>query len=198
MIHQDVALQHKTYQHLRGALLGLVFGVQAKGSFDLRCSFMPSRRVLITIDAPKSYFLSKMTLPAAYVLDRENVEAGGDNWTNMPNGTGPFRLKEYVKNERIVLESNELYYYGPPILDTVLLDLDVSQRITSYENDELDVINVGLPDLEVIEGSENLSNELTVAPPDLSISYIAFNTSMPPFDDIKFRQAVGQQRSQPE
>ncbi|MCH7746225.1 MAG: hypothetical protein IIC84_09145, partial [Chloroflexi bacterium] len=35
----------------------------------------------ITIDAPKAYFLAKLTYPTAYVLDRENVEAGGRSWT---------------------------------------------------------------------------------------------------------------------
>ena len=31
----------------------------------------------ITIDAPKLFFLAKLTDPTAYVLDRENVEPGG-------------------------------------------------------------------------------------------------------------------------
>lgn len=31
----------------------------------------------VTIDAPKSYFLSKLTYPTAFVVDRANVESGG-------------------------------------------------------------------------------------------------------------------------
>ena len=42
----------------------------------------------VTIDAPKSYFLSKLTYSTALVVDRANVESGGEWWRN-PNGTGP-------------------------------------------------------------------------------------------------------------
>ena len=44
----------------------------------------------VTIDAPKSYFLSKLTYPTAMVVDKANV-AAGKNWWQKPNGTGPFQ-----------------------------------------------------------------------------------------------------------
>ena len=53
------------------------------------------RTLEITIDAPKAYFLAKLTYPTAFVVDKANVEAGGDRWTDSPNSTGPFILKEY-------------------------------------------------------------------------------------------------------
>ncbi|GAI18450.1 unnamed protein product, partial [marine sediment metagenome] len=42
----------------------------------------------VTIDAPKSYFLSKLTYPTAFVVDRANADIGGE-WWRTPNGTGP-------------------------------------------------------------------------------------------------------------
>src|SRR3989442_3550828 len=50
-----------------------------------------ARRLSIQIDAPKSYFLAKLTFPMAFALDRDNVESGPE-WFQRPNGTGPFRL----------------------------------------------------------------------------------------------------------
>ena len=145
----------------------------------------------ITIDAPKAYFLAKMTYPTAYVLDRENVEAGGRNWFDEPNGTGPFRLKEYKIGERIVLERNELYYREPANLDSIVMNLAGGQEMAMYENDEIDITGIGLFDLDRVQDPTNpLNKELVVAPPDFNISYIGFNTSMPPFDDVKFRQAL--------
>ena len=85
----------------------------------------------IEIDAPKAYFLAKLTYPTAYVLDRENVEAGGDSWTDTPNGSGPFKLAEYRVGERIVLERNENYYLEPAHLDSVVMNLAGGQ---SYGN----------------------------------------------------------------
>ena len=145
----------------------------------------------ITIDAPKAYFLAKLTYPTAYVLDRENVEAGGRNWTDTPNGSGPFRLKEYRIGERIILERNENYYGQLPYIDSVVMNLAGGQSMAMYENDEIDITGVGLFDLDrVLDPNEEVNKELVVAAPDFSVSYVGFNTSMAPFDDAKFRQAL--------
>ena len=145
----------------------------------------------ITIDAPKAYFLAKLSYPTAFVVDRENVELGGRNWTDSPNGTGPFKLKEYKIGERIILERNEHYHRTPAYLDSVVMNLAGGQSMAMYENDEIDFTGVSLFDLERIQDpTEPLNRELVVAQPDFSVSYIGFNTNMNPFDDSKFRQAL--------
>ncbi len=145
----------------------------------------------ITIDAAKAYFLAKLTYPTAYVLDRNNVESGGSSWTDEPNGTGPFKLKEYKVGERIVLERNDNYYKEKPKIDDVVMNLAGGQSMAMYENDEIDITGVGLFDLDrVLDPNEALNKELIVAGPSFSISYIGFNTSIPPFDDPKFRRAL--------
>ena len=145
----------------------------------------------IQIDAPKAYFLQKLTYPTAYVLQRDNVESGGRNWTDTLNGSGPFKLKEYRIGERIILERNEHYYREHANLDSVSMNLAGGQSMAMYENDEIDITGVGLFDLErVLDPNEELNKELVIAPPDFSVSYVGFNTSMPPFDDVNFRQAL--------
>ena len=145
----------------------------------------------IDIDAPKAYFLAKLTYPTAYVLDRDNVEEGGRLWTDTPNGSGPFKLKEYTVGERIVLERNENFYRTPPNVDTILMNLAGGQSMAMYENDEIDIVGVGLFDLErVLDPNEELNKELVIAPPSFSVSYIGFNATMHPFKDPKFRQAL--------
>ena len=145
----------------------------------------------IDIDAPKAYFLAKLTYPTAYVLDRDNVEEGGRLWTDTPNGSGPFKLKEYTVGERIVLERNENFYRTPPNVDTILMNLAGGQSMAMYENDEIDIVGVGLFDLErVSDPNEELNKELVIAPPSFSVSYIGFNATMHPFKDPKFRQAL--------
>ena len=52
------------------------------------------RTVEFTIDAPKSFFLAKLSYPTAYVLDSKQVE-NNEDWLDQPNGTGPFRLATY-------------------------------------------------------------------------------------------------------
>ncbi|MCH8205411.1 MAG: peptidylprolyl isomerase [Chloroflexi bacterium] len=171
--------------------------VGAQAVFDGEATDISGIRVIddrtlqIMIDAPKAYFLAKMTYPTAYVLDRENVESGGRTWFDKPNGAGPFKLKEYVRGERIVLEANDGYYLGRPELDTVVFNLAGGQAMAMYENDEIDITDVGTFDLErVLDPNHPLNGELALRPPGFSVSYIGFNTSMPPFDDVNFRRAL--------
>ena len=72
------------------------------------------RTLQITIDAPKAYFLAKLSYPTAFVLHQETVESGGRNWwVDNAVGTGPFMLDEYRIGERIVLKRFDDYYREP-------------------------------------------------------------------------------------
>src|SRR5688572_25674994 len=63
----------------------------------------------VTLDAPKPYFLLKLTYPTAFVVDKDNVESGED-WVRSPNGTGAYRLAEWRSNEHILYEANSDFY----------------------------------------------------------------------------------------
>ncbi len=146
------------------------------------------RTIRITIDAPKAYFLSKLTYHTAFVVDRANVESG-KKWTNSPNGTGPFQLKEKTA-DRIVLGRNPNYYGGPVTLEEVTYLLRPGgSPVTMYEQGKLDVVEVGTSDLErVLDPASPLNRELTVVPA-LDVWYVGFDTQQKPFDDVKVRQA---------
>ena len=65
------------------------------------------RTIRITIDAPKAYFLSKLSYHTFFIVDRRNVEQGGNNWWLKPNGTGPFKLAS-ISKDAVVLTSNQV------------------------------------------------------------------------------------------
>ena len=144
----------------------------------------------ITIDAPKSYFPAKLTYPTAFVLDQENVESSR-RWFRTPNGTGAFRLSEYVPGETLVLTRNEHFHLGSPFLEAVRFILSGGTAMLMYENDEIHLTGVGLADLDLILDSNNpLNAQLHQAPPSFSTSYIGMNVNDPPLDDLKVRQAL--------
>ncbi len=145
----------------------------------------------LTIDAPKAYFLAKLTFPSAFVVDKNNVERGGRTWTDKPNGTGPYKLKEYVRAQRIVLSRNENFYADPkPQVDEVQFILGGGSAMTMYENGDLESVYVTINDIErVSDVNSPLNKELFVGP-EFSTHFIVFNTRKPPFDDPKVRQAI--------
>ena len=147
------------------------------------------RTLTITIDAPKPYFLSKLTYPVSFVLDRENVESGR-KWIFEPNGTGPFRLGEYIPGEVLLLTRFEDYHLGPAKLDAVEFLISGGNSMLMYENDELHITGIPLTLLAGVSDPSNpLSKEIVLAPPQFDVDYFGFNTTQPPFDDVKVRQA---------
>ncbi|MDQ7030351.1 MAG: peptide ABC transporter substrate-binding protein [Ardenticatenia bacterium] len=145
----------------------------------------------ITIEAPKVYFLAKLTYPTAFVVDREAVEQGGRAWAaENPNGTGPFTLERYTFGEELILVPNERYYGEPkPALERVIYSLAGGSIMTRYETDELDVVPVGLADIErVLDPSDPLNQDL-VEVETLSLGYLGLNNDQPPFDDPEVRKA---------
>ena len=172
-------------------IVGVMDVIEGRASEITGIKVIDDRTLQITIDAPKAYFLAKLTYPTAFVVDRENVESGGQTWTDEINGTGPFKLKEYKIGERIVLERFDNLDENAGGVDLIVMNLAGGQSMAMYENNEIDITGVGLFDLErVLDPNEPLNRELVIAPPDFSISYIGFNTQMAPFDDVKFSQAL--------
>lgn len=174
--------------------LGDIVGFQDK--IEGRTDNMPAIEVIddhtlsITIDAPKVFFLSKLTYPTAYVLDREHVESN-ERWFVQPNGTGPFKMTEYAPGEILRLERNDFYHLGPARLAGVDFSLSGGDSLLMYENDEIHVTGVGLINLaSILDPSNPLSNQVIQAPPGFDVSYFGMNTNEPPFDDVKVRQAL--------
>ncbi|PKB57418.1 MAG: hypothetical protein BZY73_03350 [SAR202 cluster bacterium Casp-Chloro-G3] len=149
------------------------------------------RTIEITIDAPKSYFLAKLTYPTAFVLDRDNIEGKGNDWLRQPNGTGPFKLAQYDIGEILRLERNDNYYRKLAYLDEIDFILSGGTAMLMYENNEIHLTGVGIGDLDrVLDPSEPLNAQLQTAPSNFSVDYIGLNVEQPPLDDPKLRLAL--------
>jgi oligopeptide transport system substrate-binding protein len=184
------ACDPRTGSRVAGVYLGDIVGTDAMlaGQTDSISGIevLDDHALRITIDAPKAYFLAKLTYSTAFVVDRKNAEES--NWLQQPNGTGPFKLKEWT-DERIVLQRNEYYYRDKPRLEEVIFLLSGGSSMTMYENGELDIVGTGAADVERVRDPANsLHAELTVVP-QLDIHSICFDVTQPPFDDVKVRQA---------
>jgi oligopeptide transport system substrate-binding protein len=145
----------------------------------------------VKIDAPKPYFIAKLTYPTTFVVSRNNIESGGENWTDAPVGTGPFVLKSYEIGVSMILARNENYWGDKALLDEVQFNLAGGSAMAMYENDEIDVSGIPFAAFErVTNPTDPISQEVVDVPPEFFTSYIGFNVEMPPFDDGHFRRAL--------
>lgn len=185
----DPATEAPTVDLFLGDIVGLKDKLNGKAAEVQGVKVIDADTLEITIDAPKAYFLAKLTYPTAYVLDRENVE-GNPNWFRKPNGTGPFQLAEYVPGEVLRLKRNEFYHLGPANLEEVRFIISGGDAMLMYENDEIYVTGVGLLNLEgILDPSNPLNRDVHQAPPSFDVFYVGMHTEIPPFDDPKVRLA---------
>ena len=121
---------------------------------------LDERTLQVTIDAPKPYFLLKLTYPTAFVVDKVNVESG-EEWFRRPNGTGPFMLVEWRTFEQITYEANSDYYLGQPSIPYVIVQLFSGVGIRLYEAGKIDITGIGYSSAErFLDPTEPLHNEL--------------------------------------
>ena len=189
------AARPETESPIVDEFLGDIIGVQEIIDGDATTAegieVIDDHTLQVTIDAPKPYFIAKMTYPIAFVVNADNVTSGGENWTDELVGTGPFVLKSYSIGERMVLSKNPHYWGDPAYIDEVHLLLAGGSAMAMYENDEIDITGIGLSDLErVTDPSNEISKDVVEVPPSFSTSYVGFNIEEPPFDDVHFRRAL--------
>lgn len=142
----------------------------------------------VAIDAPKAYFLCKLAYSTAYVVEEADVESGKD-WWRQPNGTGPFKLKEWKQGQLLTLERNELYYGEPAKVKLVAFHLLAGVPMAMYEEGEIDVAPVFRDYIDTVTDEAGPFHQELVITPELSLSFIGFNVGKAPFDDANIRRA---------
>lgn len=123
----------------------------------------------------------------------------GDQFAREPIGTGPFRFKEWVNDEHIVLERNEDYNWAPPIFDhqgpAHLERLEFKAikepvvRTASLQSGETQLISwVSPPDVLNLQNDDNYEVISGHVPGQPLVYHL--NTQLSPTTDINVRQAI--------
>jgi peptide/nickel transport system substrate-binding protein len=155
------------------------------------------RTVRIHMDTPNSGMLFGLTSAYMQPMPKAYIERVGDEaYGRQPVGLGPYRLKEWRTGDRLILERNPDFNWGPgyahpgpPYLQFVEFRVipEYSTRLAGLESGELDAAFLLHKDVARIEGLGHfdvISIDFQGAGP-----YLLFNVSAPPFDDIRIRKA---------
>jgi peptide/nickel transport system substrate-binding protein len=118
------------------------------------------------------------------------IEQGTDYMASNAVGTGPYVLAEWARSEQVVLQRNENYWGQMPAIDTVIFRviLEAGARIVELEAGTVDVA-LRVPPADISRLQDNSDVEVVITP-GLRTIYIFLNTTEPPFDDVRVRQAV--------
>jgi peptide/nickel transport system substrate-binding protein/oligopeptide transport system substrate-binding protein len=182
---------------------GAGFFVGIKGAQDLidgtataveGIKALDANTVEFTLDAPDVTFLNKMALNFAFIVPKEEVEKAGENFGHAPVGTGPFVLKEWKSGEFLTFERNPNYFYeGLPYLDKITIQVGVAPDVALLRLEKGEIQMMGDPppgaDWARLTADPAWKDRIEKQP-QVNTTYIAINTTMPPFDNVKVRQAL--------
>ncbi len=152
----------------------------------------------IELAAPDPTFLFILTLPGALVVPPEAVAQFGANFTAHPVGSGPYMLTEWQRGTVMRFARNPLSpQTNRQYLDAIEVRVggDRTLHLMMFERGELDIAEVddfpGIPIPDFLRIEQNPRwHPLIERIPTGSANYLSMNTEMPPFDNLKVRQAV--------
>ena len=153
--------------------------------------------VVFEFARPYAAFLQLIDVTNAPVLPKhlyENTDPLTNPHNIEPVGSGPFKLQEWAKGDRITLVRNEKYFKtGKPYLDRIVYKVTPSSATAAiaFENGEIDYfLNptpldierlLKMPDVTVTEkGREGYA----------TVETVVLNTTRAPLSDIRVRQAM--------
>jgi peptide/nickel transport system substrate-binding protein len=132
-------------------------------------------------------------------MPKEVVDAGASNWKNV-NGTGPYKLIDYVQGNSNIYEKNPDYWgketinekeFKLPYVDKITYRIirDEATRITALRTGKIDI-------MEAMRWQD--ADQLKKTVPDLkwnkwlatSGTFLSMRVDQKPFDDIRVRRAL--------
>ncbi len=148
--------------------------------------------VRVRTSEPFPVLLSYLSLPGPSVLAPAYVQKAGVEYASAhPVGTGPYKFKEWVRGERLVLTKNPAYWAGSPKIDTVVFRVipEFSARLAALLSGEIDIMKDVPPQaVDTVNRSGRATVRSTVSS---RINYLALETLHPgPMQNVKVRQAI--------
>lgn len=152
----------------------------------------PDQNTLVfTLKEPFSPFLSNLATPTGLIVSPAAVKKYGKEFGRHPVGTGAFRFAEWKANQRVVVTANSDYWDGKPAVQNVVFRpiTDGNTRVAEMLSGGIDAMVEVPPDTVKLfkEKSDRFRLYQTTGP---HVWYVMLNTQVPPFNDVRVRQAV--------
>lgn len=139
-------------------------------------------------------FLSKIAFIANGIQDSDYLAANMANHLILarPNGTGPYKFKEYQRGDHVTLERNDAYWGDKAKAQQLVVqwNSEAAARLLALQAGSVDGIdNPGPDDFATISGDSSLALFPREA---LNVMYVGMTNTFAPFDNPKVRQALAQ------
>jgi oligopeptide transport system substrate-binding protein len=147
--------------------------------------------VIVDLDRPGADFPSIVSGATFAVLPPQSCAAGERTLGVCRVASGAYEVAGVTDTE-ITLNANDHYWAGSPAIRTVHLMSDIGGRspVAAFEAGDVDYAPIAANDASWIRYDATLGPQLRTVP-SLALTYLGFDTSRPPFDDVRVRRAIG-------
>lgn len=152
------------------------------------------KTVAVKLKSSFSPFLGNLEIWNMGIVSKADVEKQGAEkaFSSVPVTSGPYAVKEWRPNEKLVLEPNEHYWRnGYPKTDATVELLEIASpetRVAMLKAGEIDVVR-GVPWAQIadLKTAENIDMRLE---PSTTIYMTLLNNKREPFSSLEARQAA--------
>jgi ABC-type transport system substrate-binding protein len=147
----------------------------------------------VTFQAPYGPFPAAMSSPYAWIASPTAMaDMTEEEFDENPVGTGPYVIKEWVRDDHLTLERNPHYWRadeGLPYYDEMEFRpiIDDSARLAALEAGDVDIITVGEGD---VADMLDRTDEFNVYSVSQGVDAMLYNNSIAPFDDARVRRGL--------
>lgn len=153
------------------------------------------RTIRVTTRFPDSLLPTRMAQMGSHIIPARfaRTDQGAAELARKPIGTGAYKLVEWVKDDRLVMEANTAWWgwegKPPPIARVVWKPIpDDFARISALERGEVDLITNVPPD-QVKAVREGRGTQILTVPSTRTVIF-STNATQPPLSDKRVRQAL--------
>jgi peptide/nickel transport system substrate-binding protein len=185
-----------TFDHIVDPKTKSLSAVGALGPYS-QTKVIDDFTVQVIFSAANAAFVNEMTQPTMAISSPAALKKYGTGYDTHPVGTGPFKFKEFINNDRVVVVRNPDYNWGPaPLgggpahLDQITFRIlpDPSSQANALTTNEIQIaqnLNPGDVTSAVSAGKRKLTALSSGMP-----YCIMINAQKPPTNELAVRQAI--------
>ncbi len=147
----------------------------------------------ITLENPAPFLPRLLSHFTTFAIPAHVVREHGDDWVKpgIMVSNGPYVLAEWRANSYVRVVRNPLFYDAANVaIDEIYFYPieDGNTALKQFRSGQID-LNEGFPTNQMEWLRENMPDETRLFP-NMSVTYLALNTALAPFDDVWVRRAI--------
>ncbi len=146
--------------------------------------------VVLTLRNPSAVLLANLAMFPASIISPTAAKKYGKDFAEHPVGTGPFQIRKWDRDQRLVLSRFDKHWRGAAASENVIF-VPVKENATRVQRLRRGEIHLadGLTPIEY----DSLSKEQGISVqeiPGMNVAYLTMQSTKAPLDDLRVREAI--------